>query len=242
MPARGVVSDDLRRSRLTVFFRLLLWVPHLAWWILWTVLAWPTAVLNWLCALVLGRAPRPFARFLSAYIRYSTHQSAFLQVIGGPFPGFAGTAGSYPIDLEIEPFERQRRATILFRIVLLLPALLISSAATSVSGIAALLGWFSSLVRGRMPVGLRNAGAWAIAYNGQFLAYAFVLSDRYPYSSPLALSWNGNATRSSFAGPRGPAGTSGLGGSGDRAPEGDGGHHALDVEGEGPIGPRQADV
>lgn len=242
MPARGVVSDDLHRSRLTVFFRLLLWVPHLVWWIFWSVLAWPAALLNWVCALVLGRAPRPLARFLSAYVRYGTHQSAFVQLIGGPFPGFVGKAGSYPIDLEIEPFERQRRVTILFRLVLVLPALLLTSAAGGVSTIAAFLGWFAALVRGRMPVGLRNAGAWAVTYSGQFFAYAFVLSDRYPYSSPLALSWNGHAASAASRGSGGPPGTSGLRGGDDHPPEGDGGHHAFDVEGEGPVGPRPADT
>lgn len=242
MPARGIVSDDLRRSRLTVFFRLLLWAPHLVWWLLWSVLAFPAAILSWLCALVLGRAPRPFARFLSAYIRYTTHQSAFVQLVGGPFPGFVGKPGSYPIDLEIQPFEQQRRLTILFRLLLAVPALLVSGAAGGLAMIVAFLGWFAALVRGRMPLGLRNAGAWAVAYNGQLLAYAFALSDHYPYSSPLALSWNADATSAPTRGAGDPPGTSGLGGGDDRPPEGDGGDHAVDVEGEGQVDPRQADT
>lgn len=32
---RLTVTDDLRRSRLTVFFRLLLAIPHFIWWTLW---------------------------------------------------------------------------------------------------------------------------------------------------------------------------------------------------------------
>src|SRR5207245_1140830 len=57
--ARLAVTDDLRRSRLTVFFRPALAAPHLVWFVLWTVLAWPAAALNWLAALFLGRSPRP---------------------------------------------------------------------------------------------------------------------------------------------------------------------------------------
>ena len=34
---RLTVTDDLRRSRLTVFFRLLLGIPHFIWWTLWTI-------------------------------------------------------------------------------------------------------------------------------------------------------------------------------------------------------------
>ena len=51
--------------------------------------------------------------------------------------------------------------------------------------VAALLGWFASLVTGRMPLGLRNAGAYAIRYWAQTTGYGLlVLTDRYPYSGP----------------------------------------------------------
>ena len=189
MPARGVIADDLRRSRLTVFFRLLLWIPHLVWFLLWSVAAHLVAVLNWFGALMLGRPPQAFVRFLSAYVRYTVHQAAFVALVGNPFPGFVGKAGSYPIDVELAPPGRQRRVTIAFRLFLALPALIVQSAGGGLLLVAAFLGWFASLVRGRMPEGLRNGGAWALAYSAQATAYLFVLSDRYPYSSPTAVSW-----------------------------------------------------
>ncbi len=189
LPARGIVTDDLRRSRLTVFFRLLLWLPHLVWWVLWSVVAWIAAIANWVAALVLGRSPRPLARFLAAYVRYSVHQYAFINLVGNPFPGFTGTPGSYPVDLEVDPFGPQKRLTVFFRLLLAIPALVINSAAAGLLVLVAVFGWFACLVLGRMPRGLRNAGAWAVLYNGQFDAYLFVLSDRYPFSSPLAVSW-----------------------------------------------------
>jgi hypothetical protein len=36
-PIRLIVTDDLRRSRLTVFFRLLLAIPHFVWLLLWGI-------------------------------------------------------------------------------------------------------------------------------------------------------------------------------------------------------------
>ena len=184
----GLVNDDdLRRSRLTVLLRLPLAFPHIVWLLLWTVLAILAAIANWVSALVIGRAPRPFARFLSAYVRYVAHLSSFLYVAGNPFPGFTGAAGSYPLDIRIEPFERQSRWITLFRLPLMLPAALISSAAGGVAAFAAIFGWFVSLVRGRMPEGLQTAIAYSIGYSAQLSAYAFVLTDRYPHSSPQAV-------------------------------------------------------
>ena len=42
------------------------------------------------------------------------------------------------------------------------------------------------MARGRMPRGLRDAAAYALSYGAQFWAYAFLLTDRYPDSDPLA--------------------------------------------------------
>ena len=77
----------------------------------------------WLVALVIGRVPLPLHRFIAAWVRYTIHVMAFLFLIGGPFPGFVGAAGSYPVDLAIDPPVRQRRLVTLFRGLLAIPAL-----------------------------------------------------------------------------------------------------------------------
>src|SRR6185503_17178433 len=102
-----VPSDDLRRSRLTVFFRLLLTLPHLVWLALWAVAAILAGFVNWLVTLVRGRPAAPLHRFLSAFVRYAFHVLAFLSLAGNPFPGFTGKPGAYPVDLELPVPERQ---------------------------------------------------------------------------------------------------------------------------------------
>ena len=184
---RLVNDDDYRRSRLTVLLRLPLAFPHIVWLLLWTIVAVFASIANWFAALAIGRSPRPLARFLSAYIRYATHVGSFLYVAGNPFPGFVGAAGSYPFDVRIDPFARQSRWITLFRLPLMLPAALVSSAAGGVALFASILGWFVALFRGRMPDGLQAAMAYSLGYSAQLSAYAFVLTDRYPHSSPQAV-------------------------------------------------------
>jgi Domain of unknown function (DUF4389) len=183
-PVSMSVTDDLRRSRVTVLFRLLLAVPHLIWLILWSIVALVVAVLTWICALVTGRPPRPFHRFLSRWIRYTTHVYAFLLLVGNPFPGFLGAPGSYPVDLELPPLERQSRWITGFRGLLAIPALIISSGLGGAGLVAALLGWFVGLVLGRMPQGLRDLGAYYLRYQGQANAYLCFVTERYPDSGP----------------------------------------------------------
>jgi hypothetical protein len=185
--AQLVNADDLQRSRLSVFFRLLLAVPHIVWLVLWTFAAILAGIANWVVTLVTGKPAAPLARFLSAFVRYSAHVSAFLYVIANPFPGFVGAAGSYPVDVEIAPPGRQNRWITGFRILLALPALFLGSALGWVLFVAGILTWFSALALGRAPVGLQRAGAYAIGYSAQVNCYLYTLTDRYPHSSPLVV-------------------------------------------------------
>jgi hypothetical protein len=183
-PVRASVSDDLRRSRLLVLFRLPIAIPHVAWFLLWTFAAWVVGFVNWVCALVLGRSPDPFHRFLSRYVRYGTHLGAFLFLVGNPFPGFTGAPGTYPVDLDLPQAERQNRLKTLGRLLLALPALLVSGGLDALLFTAGILGWFVGLFLGRMPDGLRNLGAYALRYGGQTNAYVFLLTERYPDAGP----------------------------------------------------------
>lgn len=183
-PIRLESSDDLQRNRLTVFFRLLLAIPHLIWLTLWGIAAFFAAIGNWFATLFTGTPPAGLHRFLSAYTRYQLHVSAYLNLIANPFPGFGGERGTYPIEIRIAQRAPQNRWTVGFRIFLALPAFLIVSAYGTLLLTVAVLGWFASLFTGTMPLGLRNAGALAVRYTAQFYGYVFLVTDAYPYSGP----------------------------------------------------------
>ena len=182
-PVRLVLDDDGRRSRLTVFFRLLLALPHFVWLALWGIAALLAALVNGIVALVRGRSAGPLHRFLAAYVRYSAQVTAFTLLIANPFPGFVGAPG-YPVHVEVGDAERQSRWVTFFRLPLAIPAFLISGALGSVLMVVGIGGWFAGLVTGRMPTGLRNLGAVAVRYQAQTNAYVFVVTDTYPHASP----------------------------------------------------------
>jgi hypothetical protein len=184
-PIAMEVDDDLRRSRLTVFFRLLLAFPHLVWLALWTLAVLFVTIVNWFITLFAGRSPEAFHRFVSAFVRYDVHVFAYLCLVANPFPGFTGTRGTYPVDLAIEPRARQNRWITGFRGFLAIPAVLVTFALDAALFVAAFLGWFAALATGRMPRGLRNLEAFVLRYSAQLNGYLYLLTDRYPYSGPL---------------------------------------------------------
>jgi hypothetical protein len=183
-PVRLALGGDLRRSRLTVFFRLLLALPHLVWLTLWSVAALLAAIVAWVVTLVTGRNPVVFQRFLGAFIRYQAHVHSYILLVGGPFPGFDGRAGVYPVDVTVDRSVRQHRLKTLGRLLLALPAIFLSGAYAAAAFVAAVFGWFVSLVLGRIPAGFVQLGAASIRYSAQTGAYLLLLTDRYPYASP----------------------------------------------------------
>ena len=178
-PIGLVVDDDLRRSRLTVFFRLLLVIPHLIWWALWGIVAEFAVVVAWLVALVLGRVPDGLHRFLAAFVRYSTRINAYLFLLANPYPPFSN-ASPYPVDARVDPPAPQNRLTVLFRLVLAIPAILLCYVFRPVNQLIAVLGWFYALALGRMNEGMRNLSAWLYRYELQTTAYVMLLTSRYP--------------------------------------------------------------
>ena len=178
-PIRIVVNDDLQRNRVTVFFRLILAIPLLLWAILWAVIALLAWLVNWFATLFMGRSPDGLHNFLATFLRYQTHVYAYVLLIADPFPGFGGQPG-YPIDLEVDPPQRQNRWTVAFRLILAIPAFIVSGILGYLNRVLALFSWFLSVFLGRLPEGLRNFAAFAVRYEQQTAAYALLLTDRYP--------------------------------------------------------------
>jgi hypothetical protein len=185
-PIRLTVADDLRRSRLTVFFRLLLAIPHFLWWYVWSSIIAVLVIVNWFAVLIRGRSPEDMHLLLARALRYRTHVFSYLFLVSNPYPTFFGRLGAHPVDLEIDDPDRQRRAVTFFRLILAIPAIVVAYVFFFVMFFIALIAWFIALVIGRTPKGMRDLSAYCLRYEAQMAAYLMILTDRYP----------------SFAGPR----------------------------------------
>jgi hypothetical protein len=179
-PVRLMDDDDLQRSRLTVLVRLLLVIPHLIWLTLYATIAFFVVLFNWIVALFRGRPSDRAFRWLVRFLRYSVFVYAYLNLLANPYPPFHGTEGSYPIDMEADGPERQNRLITLFRIVVAIPALVLSSVFGQVLQIVALLGWFVALALGRLPRGMESLGLYCLRYQTQTWAYLAIVTASYP--------------------------------------------------------------
>jgi len=178
-PIHLVVTDDLQRSRVTVFFRLLLAIPHFLWLSLWGIAVSFAVLAAWVVGIFTGRVPDGLHGFIASYLRYLTHVYAYASIAADPFPGFDGRPG-YPIDVEIAPAGQQSRLTILFRLLLVIPAAIVVWVLGYVAEIVAILAWLYALFAGNLNGGLRDVLAYWLRYNAQVVGYVCLLTQRYP--------------------------------------------------------------
>jgi uncharacterized protein DUF4389 len=178
-PIGLIVTDDLQRNRLTVFFRLLLVIPHFIVLALWGIAVWVVVLVAWIVGIFTGRVPDGLHNFMASFLRYATRVVGYMFLLADPWPPF-GSGGSYPIDARIDGPQPQSRLTIFFRIILAIPALILAGVFRQVNQIVAFLGWFYALFTGRMNEGMRNISAWLLRYEVQTNGYVLLLTGRYP--------------------------------------------------------------
>lgn len=179
-PIGLIVEDDLKRNRLTVFFRLLLAIPQVIVLGVWGIVVYLVVFISWFAAIFTGSVPDGLHEFVARYLRANTHVNAYILLLADPWPPFGGEPGSYPVDLRIEPAAPQSRLTVFFRVLLAIPALLLTYVFGFVNRLVAFFGWFYCLALGRMSQGMRDLSAWLLQYELQTVAYVLLLTGRYP--------------------------------------------------------------
>jgi hypothetical protein len=96
----------------------------------------------------------------------------------------AAAAPAYPFGLDVDPPAPQGRLSILIRLILAIPHLLIVNVLGSLIQILVLLAWFVVLFTGRMPSSfaslIMSVYHWVVRFSG----YVMLLTGRYP---PFAL-------------------------------------------------------
>lgn len=178
-PIRLTVTDDLARTRLTVFFRIILVIPHVIWLVLLGIAALVVWLIDWIWTLAAGQSPDWAHNFMALVSKVNVHVSAYLWLAADPYPPFMGEPG-YPVEIAIDPPALQRRVITLFRPILVIPMLIVVNVLQSVQQIVGIIGWFYILFTGRMHEGMRNLQTFIIAFTARTYGYLGFLTDRYP--------------------------------------------------------------
>ena len=178
-PVRLVGGHDLERSRLTVFFRILLLIPHAVVLALYGIAVYVVAIIAWFAALFTGSVPEGMHNFIAGFLRYYARVLAYGTILANPYPPF-GPGGTYPVDLEIDPPVSQSRLTVFFRVILAIPCWFVMSILQYLLELLAIGNWIVAMILGRVPNGMQTLGMFCLRFMTRTQAYIFLVNPRYP--------------------------------------------------------------
>ena len=92
----------------------------------------------------------------------------------------AGGTGPEEVEVAFSGPEQQRRLTVAFRILLLIPHGIVLFFVAMAMYVVAIVAWFTALLLGRLPVGMANFIGGVVRYTTRVYAYGYLLTDRYP--------------------------------------------------------------
>lgn len=167
------------QARLTVLVRLILAMPHffslgIAW-----IATQIVIVCGWFVALFKGHPSWPAAEYLVGYQQWKIRLYAYLLLLTDKYPPFGWRNDPYPVRVAVR-LGRLNRMAVLFRLILVLPALLIEVVLACGLLVAMPITWLIVLILGEMPRPLHEAIAAVTRYKARVDGYMYLLTSQYP--------------------------------------------------------------
>ncbi|MFN8162241.1 MAG: DUF4389 domain-containing protein [Solirubrobacterales bacterium] len=169
-------------NRWTTFFRIILAIPWLIVAYLYLILVFFTHIFAWVAVVILGRYPQWLYNFNGGVVRYLVRFYAWTYLQTDVWPPF-GIADdpSYPIRVNIAPAAaRQSRLKAFFRLILVLPMLVVAYAVNYIHLGAAIVAWLTIVFRGYLPEGINSTLTFVNSFYARVFGYYAILTDDYP--------------------------------------------------------------
>jgi hypothetical protein len=149
-------------------------------------------VISWFAIVFTGKLPDGLANVQVMYLRYTLRTYTYVGFLREEYPPFTfTTAASDPGDdprvrVDVQPQLTDRnRLTAFFRIILVIPQLIVLVVLSFASAIVTFIALFAVLFTGRWPTGMRDFVINVMRWSLRVQAYFLLLTDTYP---PFALA------------------------------------------------------
>ncbi len=176
-------ADYLKeRNRLTTFFRYIVAIPWIIVDYVYLIAASVVVFIAWFALVFTGRYPQGMYNFVGGILRYSMRVSAFLSLQTDEWPSFGLKEDpSYPVRVHFASrAAKQSRVKVFFRLILLIPLLIMAQIISYVLLAVAAVSWVTIVFRGYQPAAIHNALAWSLSWTTRMNAYSWLMRDEYP--------------------------------------------------------------
>lgn len=185
-PVRLDIEYPDRLSRLLIFVKWILVIPHYIVLFVLAIAAWFATVISWFAVLVTGRYPQGLFDFIVGLHRWGLRVTAYLLLQTDRYPPFSlDDDPSYPVHLTVEYPQRIARWRPLVSWLLVIPVAIASVLMVYVAYVVVFLAWFAILITGRFPQGMFRLVLTALRWQTNVNLYGYWMTDRYP-----SLAWS----------------------------------------------------
>lgn len=176
------VDPAAPQSRLTVFFRIIMVIPHAIIVALLGVVATLITLAAWFIILFTGSYPAGMSSFVVSVFHWSARMNGYMYLLTGAYPPFSmGPDTSYPVRFAGEAqAEGRNRMTVFFRVFMIIPHYIVLYFLQIAAQVVLLIAWFAALFTGSVPAGMHNFVAGFLRWQTRYYAYAALLTDEYP--------------------------------------------------------------
>jgi hypothetical protein len=138
-------------------------------------------IVGWFGALFMARTPKFTRDLVTTFLRLNLRLQTYVSLMTDRFPAFS--FDETPADmsrLAVPIATRMSRVAVFFRIILVIPASLLTSVVTLGMEIIGVFMWFVVLITGWLPASVHQAYSASIRYSTRYAAYFYLLVPTYP--------------------------------------------------------------
>ena len=170
------------RSRLSVFFRVILAIPWIILAYIYEIVGLVLVVIAWFAIVITGRYPQRLYEWNSGILRFYGRAAGFIFLATDNFPpiGWADDADqAQRVLIAPNPASLSRLKTF-FRMILFIPLLFVSYGLNWIMIGSAVTSWFTIVFRGYQPQEVHHALVFSLKWHLRIAGYAALLTDIYP--------------------------------------------------------------
>ena len=179
-PVRFDVEYPDELSRLLIFFKWLLAIPHLI--ILYALGAVQAVItiIAFFAILFTTRYPEGLFKIVVGVMRWQANVYAYILLLRDDYPPFSWDAGEYPVTLEIDYPDELSRWAPLYKWLLVIPNLIVLMIVALVAYFLIFIAWFAILFTGKFPRGMFDFVVGTMRWSLRLNAYTYLMRDEYP--------------------------------------------------------------
>ena len=179
-PVRFDVEYPDQLSRLLIFFKWLLVIPHLIIVSVLGSLQYVITIIAFFAILFTKKYPEGLFNIAVGVMRWNANANAYMLLMRDEYPPFSWEPGEYPVTLEIDYPDELSRWAPLYKWLLIIPNMIVFIIVALVAYFLLFIAWFAILFTGKFPRGLFDFIAGMMRWGLRLNAYIYLMRDEYP--------------------------------------------------------------